>query len=57
MVSAYIYYNIDTDFIVLKFLLFMVVTSYYWIWYIKNIQDYFSECVCDWMLYLLLKIP
>ena len=31
MVSAYIYYNIDTDFIVLKFLLFMVVTSYYWI--------------------------
>lgn len=29
MVSAYIYYNIDTDFIVLKFLLFMVVTSYY----------------------------
>ena len=31
MVSAYICYNIVTDFIVLKFLLFMVVTSYYWI--------------------------
>ena len=29
MVSAYICYNIVTDFIVLKFLLFMVVTSYY----------------------------
>lgn len=29
MVSAYIYYNVDTDLVVLKCLPFMVVTSYY----------------------------
>lgn len=58
MVSAYIYYNIDTDFIVLKFLFFMVVISYYWI---SNTSKIFktnsvnvSVIECH---YLSLKIP
>lgn len=58
IVSAYIYYNIGTDLIVLKCLPFMVVTSYYWIPNILKIlkTNSVNVSVIE-SYYLLLKIP